>query len=165
MFFVLCVIGVLLCGGLYYKSQLNNKKHETVYEDEPYTVFDDIMTDTIGYLDGIYKFKNDNSKLIFICTDGWQLEKKKHIFIYDKKAKSFKINDINYFSWVSIATNAKDKEFIESLNNIELHKEFHLDKKYKKLLNRAFKYNDACRSSVIRIKKRIKNAKRNLVNE
>lgn len=146
-----------------YKAYAVYNIKEIVVIDEviEYSVFDDLLSDTIGVNDGIYKFKNDNKNTVFICTTRNQFEITKHIFIYNKKSKRMTVKNIPYFTWGILSYDSRYNEIVDNISSkLEHDKTNHkMNSKLKSLFYKIKKYNQYCAYSVERFEEKINNKK------
>ena len=136
-----------------------NIKEIGIIEEIKYTLFDDILSDTIGISDGMYKFKKDRKNIIFICTTRNNLEITKHIFIYNKKSKRMKVENIPYFTWGTISYNEEYETLVNDISNkLELDvSDIKINSKLKSLFHKIRKHNRYCGYSIERFEEKIKN--------
>lgn len=142
-FIILCTISFTL----YYFFNEDNSKAVANEITINYSLFDDILGDTLGISDGFYLLDNN---LVFISTDTFNkaFSKTKTIFIFNKYTRKATVYEIDIFSWAGVHYDYKHKVFVESMKNLKhLNDEYDVIK-YKRFINKIKKYNASCRINV-----------------
>ncbi len=158
----ICFVLAILTG-VYELSQHNKTHAYDDLEEIRYNLFDNILVDTIGYHDGIYKFNNDDDNIIFICTTKEEImEINKYIFTFNKKTKKFSVESLKYLVWGTIVYDEKYNKLVDMLtNDLVEFKNVSLTKVNNRFLKKVKNYNKYCGFAVDRVKDNLNNKDNN----
>lgn len=158
----ICFVLAILTG-VYELSQHNKTHAYDDLEEIRYNLFDNILVDTIGYYDGIYKFNNDDDQIVFICTTKEEImEINKYIFVFNKKTKKFSVESLKYLVWGTIIYDEKYNKLVDRLtSDLAEFKDVSLTKVNNRFLKKVKNYNKYCDFAVERVKENLNNKDNN----
>lgn len=128
---------------------VSETKQAVAEVNQNYSVFDDILTDTIGYMDGFYALNDD---LIFICTNPFEtaFEIKKIIYTFNGLTRKASVEHFIYTSWGGLGYQDKYKDIKLKMDKIRYNNGDFKVRQYKRFI-KQIKKSSFCDSRVDRI--------------